>query len=255
MKTLIISLLFMLFCSVIYPQNITNTLGSSGIFTIKDASGNYLTLSQSTGQVNILKTLRLENTTSSSLGIIFKGTNSFLHVYKASGSDGFNTFLGINAGNFTMSGSGVYASYNTAIGYLCLNNNTNGFRNTALGYSALFSNSTGGDNTSVGNESLTANTTGYNNTALGNGSLYSNTTGYNNTALGDVSLATNTLGNYNTAVGLASMNINSTGSYNTALGVNSLYANGTGNSNTAIGSYSLYNNTASSNTAVGDSSL
>ncbi len=55
----------LLICNLQYGQNITNTLGTSGLFTIKDASSNFLTLSQSTGQVNILKTLRLENTTNS----------------------------------------------------------------------------------------------------------------------------------------------------------------------------------------------
>ncbi len=61
--------------------NIINTLGTGGVFSIKDAASDYFTLSQSTGEVNILKSLRLENTTSSSIGIIFKGTDRFLHNY------------------------------------------------------------------------------------------------------------------------------------------------------------------------------
>ena len=110
MKTLIVSFSFFFICSLLYSQNITTTLGTSGIFTIKDASNNYLTLSQSTGQINILKTLRLENTTSSSLGIIFKGADRFIHNYGSG-----NTFMGINSGNFTMTGA-----LNTALGFITL---------------------------------------------------------------------------------------------------------------------------------------
>ncbi|MBL0109005.1 MAG: hypothetical protein IPP52_17440 [Ignavibacteria bacterium] len=80
MKTLLISISFLISTSV-FSQNIVNTLGTSGIFSIKDASSNYLTLTQSNGQVNILRNLRLENTTGSSLGVLFKGTERFLHNY------------------------------------------------------------------------------------------------------------------------------------------------------------------------------
>ena len=131
MKTIILSLILVLTTLNIFSQSITNTLGSSGIFTIKDASTNYLTLSQSTGQVNILKTLRLENTTSSTTGVIFKGVDRFLHNYGTN-----NTFIGINSGNFTMTGY-----QNTVMGYNSLNSNTTGYQNTALGYGTLSSNS------------------------------------------------------------------------------------------------------------------
>ena len=163
MKTKIFLVLIctLLIFNLINAQSITNTLGTSGIFTIKDASNNYLTLNQSTGQVNILGTLRLENTTSSTTGVIFKGTDRFIHNY---GSQ--NTFVGINSGNFSMTG----------------------YENTALGNYSLFSSTSGYRNTAFGTYSLSFNTGGYNNTALGSQSLYSNTTGANNTALGVSSL-------------------------------------------------------------------
>jgi len=119
MKTKIFLILIsnLIICNVLIAQSITNTLGTSGIFTIKDASNNYLTLNQSTGQVNILGTLRLENTTNSTTGIIFKGTDRFLHNYQAPGTDGFNTFIGLNSGYFILSWSSILASYNSSVGY------------------------------------------------------------------------------------------------------------------------------------------
>jgi hypothetical protein len=99
----IIFLFIILFTASVYSQNITGTLGTNGLFTIKDATNNYFTLSQSTGQVNILRSLRLEVTGSSSTtGVTFKGVDRFLHNFTPTGGDGYNTFLGINSGNFTM---------------------------------------------------------------------------------------------------------------------------------------------------------
>ncbi len=159
MKTLLIVISILTTMSV-FSQNITNTLGTNGLFTIKDASNNYLTLSQSTGQVNILKTLRLENTTNSGLGIIFKGAERFLHNYGTN-----NTFLGINSGNFTMTGVGA----NTAVGDKSLYSNTTGFYNTAVGMSSLFSNTSGIGNTALGNNAGSSITTGSNLTCIGFG--------------------------------------------------------------------------------------
>jgi hypothetical protein len=228
-----------------YTQNITNTLGTSGTFTIKDGSTNYLTLTQSSGQVNILKSLRLESTIDSTTGIIFKGTSRFLHNY------GTGTFLGINAGNFTMIGYD-----NTAVGPYSLYANTTGYDNTAVGPYSLYANTTGSDNTAVGPYSLYSNTTGYVNTAVGPYSLYANTTGSDNIAVGPLSLQANTTGYDNTAVGLNSLYSNTTGYDNTAVGLNSLYSNTTGYDNTAVGLNSLYSNTTGyDNVALGYGSM
>ncbi len=269
-----------LIASISNAQDITNTLGTNGVFKIKDGSSDYLTLSQSTGEVNILKTLRLENTTSPTTGVIFKGADRFLHNYGAN-----NTFIGINSGNFTMTGSnntanGVQSLYsnttgynntalgfqsilssssgyeNTAIGVNSLYSTTTGYQNTALGVQSLFSNSSGYWNTALGLNSLYSNTTGHENTAVGLGSLQLNKTGFGNTAVGHVSLISNTTGSYNTANGIQSLYSNTTGSYNTANGNRSLYSNTTGFVNTANGDNSLYSNTTgSNNTAIGTGAL
>jgi trimeric autotransporter adhesin len=274
MKIIITFLLFFMLTSVIYAQNnITNTLGTGGLFIIKDSSNGFLTVDQSTGQINIDRTLRLENTFSPSLGVIFKGANRFLHDYKSSGTVGGNTFLGINAGNFTMSGTTYQASYNTGIGYSVLSNISTGSDNTAMGYYSLYFNTDGYQNTALGNNTLYVNSSGYQNTALGYQSLLANSIGHQNTAIGVQSLYSNDGGNYNTAIGfqslysniggfkntalgLGSLQYNTSGSNNTASGFNSLFSNTTGGDNTATGYLSLANNTTgTSNTASGFYSL
>ncbi len=108
----------------------------------------------------------------------------------------FNTFLGADAGNVTMTGSG-----NTATGAFALQSNTTGFNETATGAGALQSNTTGTTNTATGVSALLINTTGSNNTATGAGALFNNTTGSHNTATGFNALQSNTTGTNNTAVG------------------------------------------------------
>jgi len=235
-------LVLMLSTSLTYSQNnITNTLGASGIYYIKDATSNYFTVTQSTGSVNILKSLRLELTgNSSTVGVIFKGTNRFLHDFAPIGSNGENLFLGLSAGNFTMSAS-------TA---------TEASRNTGIGDYALWSISTGSDNTAIGNQSLFYNSTGSDNTAIGRGSMYKNSTGSYNTALGSSTLYYNTTGNYSTAMGYRALERNDSGIDNSAFGCNALSLNTSGNNNTAFGSNVLFNNTVGfDNTGIGYLSL
>ena len=237
-KILFIIICNLIICNLQYTQNITNTLGTSGLFTIKDVSNNYLTLTQSTGQVNILKTLRLEYTTSSGLGIIFKGADRFLHNYQASGTNGYNTFLGINAGNFTMAGSGPQASYNTGIGF-SLGSLTTGYENTAMGFNSLNFNTTGYFNTAVGVQSLNSNTMGFQNTAMGLNSLYSNDIGVYNTAVGFGSLFSNTFGAWNTALGYNAGSTITTGSNLTCIGNNSQPTTGSADHQVTLGDFGV----------------
>ncbi len=116
--------------------------------------------------------------------------------YAGAGSGANNTFLGVNAGNFTMSGSG----------------------NTGIGVSALFGNTTGINNTAGGNGALQSNTTGLENTASGYGALFSNTMGRSNTASGAGALFSNTTGNFNTAIGLNAGGSLTTGDNNICIG-------------------------------------
>ncbi len=240
----------MLISFISNAQDITNTLGAGGQLIVKDASTNFLTISQATGQVNILNSLRLENTDNTTTGVIFKGTNRFLHNYYNGVS--YNTFLGINAGNFTL----TTANENTGIGYLSLSDLTTGDYNTAVGRSALEFNTTGYSNTAMGYFSLSTNTTGVQNTALGDYSLFANTDGYENTAVGYLSLESNIEGYRNTAVGSESLNLNTYGRDNSAFGYQSLYNNTTGVVNSAFGRESLFSNTTGhSNSAYGSGTL
>ncbi|MDP2303939.1 MAG: tail fiber domain-containing protein [Ignavibacteria bacterium] len=256
-------------------QDIILTLGNTppGVFYLNNSSSlPLITVSSLTGEVNILNGLRLELTGNSpTTGVIFKGTNRFVHNFQALGTVGHNTFVGLNSGNFSMafSSSSLDASnntgigegsltgltqgyFNTAVGYNSLNANADGNWNTGLGAYALKSNTSGEENTAVGYYALTANTTGIENTSVGAFSMYQSTTGNANSGLGYYTLNNNTTGSANTASGHSALFSNTTGRYNTATGFYSLYANTIGEFNTASGDYSLYTNLAGNkNTANG----
>ena len=246
MKTLLTLFLFFLITTLTYPQNnITNTLGPYGTFIIKDGSNILLSLNQEDGILNLTN------------GTIYREFNRMLHFYTPPTSVGDNTFLGIYAGNFTMSGTNNYeATNNTGIGNYALTNLTSGYQNSGIGSNTLYNNTSGSFNTAIGGYSLYSNTTGQENTAIGTNSLYHNTIGKQNTAVGDQSLNSNTTGDFNTATGYQSLTLNSTGISNTATGGFSLASNTTGNYNTASGVSSLYyNSTGTSNTTSGAFSL
>lgn len=228
--------------------------------------------------------LVLPNTTDSLTGVIYKGTERFIHNYKPESSVGYNTFVGVNAGNFTMIGDYYNdASNNVGVGYSALKSNTIGYANTANGGNALYSNTSGFFNTAVGFYALYSNTTGYLNTASGVNALYSNTYGNLNTANGFRALYSNTDGWENTAIGSSALYSNTMGYYNTAIGINALWANKANSRSTAVGyqamgfadsresgrdtyntavgyeallgSLSYLDNTGRYNTAVGDQAL
>jgi hypothetical protein len=141
-----------------------------------------------------------------------------------------NAFVGIEAGNATMTGVS-----NAAVGYVAFTNNTTGTFNAAFGEAAL-----------------NANTTGTENAALGSGALELNTTGGANTASGWASLINNTIGSYNTGTGNEALYFNTTGGFNTASGTSALQQNTTGSNNTASGYLSLlWNTTGSLDTGLG----
>ncbi|HRE12528.1 MAG TPA: tail fiber domain-containing protein [Ignavibacteria bacterium] len=268
MKTLKTIIIILSFSGALFAQNITNTLGSSGTFTIKDASNTYFSLNQSNGRLTLISPLA-----GNQRGSIFKGVDRFLHTYNGSGTNGWNTFLGLYAGNFTMSGSGSQGSYNTGVGVQSLSSLTTGSKNSAFGNESLLSNTTGSENCAFGTSSLLFNTTGFNNSAFGseallfntsgrwnsafgNKSLHSNQTGYSNSAFGDATLSSNTTGYENSAFGNLSLNNNTSGIQNSAFGVGSLFSNTIGYYNSAFGVYSLGSNTTGIyNTALGHGSL
>ena len=206
------------------------TTGSAGLFSagpgatliLGQSSGLNMFSVSSNGDVGLAGNLSLPYTTNMPTGVIMVGNQSFAHSFGS-----FNTFIGLSAGNFTMTGS-----YDTAMGVQALFSNTTGLGNTASGASALQLNKTGNYNTASGMNAL-YNTTGNGNTASGMNALYSNTTGTGNTASGMEAL-------YNT-----------TASNDTASGFQALYSNTTGTQNVADGYQALYNNTGSNNIAFG----
>lgn len=207
--------------------------------------------------------LALPATTTPTSGVISQSGSSFLHSF---GTE--NTFLGLAAGNFTMTGnfntgSGAFAllsnttgENNTAIGVRALLFNTAGSRNTATGAFALRDNTTGSDNTASGYFALRFNTSGFENTASGMFALANNTTGNTNTATGAHALEQNTIGSSNTASGRYALLSNTSGNNNTALGFNALLGNTTGIENTASGARALEQNSIGNyNTASGNNAL
>jgi hypothetical protein len=127
--------------------------------------------------------LALPNTTSSTSGVVTLGGNPFLHNYGT-----FNTFVGLAAGNFNMTGQS-----NTGVGVSALQDNSTGINNTATGYVALPRNTSGSNNTAEGYGALEFSTTGSNNTATGfwagltANTNNANTTGSGNTFIGSYS--------------------------------------------------------------------
>ena len=256
MKKIIFLLLVLISVSDNFSQNITNTLGASGLFSIKDGSTTFMSLSQATGNLSLNKNIMMQFTISSSEGIIFKYGLRFIHDFFDPATYGGNTFVGLNSGNFTMGGSLGQGSYNTGMGLYTLNSLTNGYGNSAFGLYALYGNTSGNQNTADGASSLAFNSLGSYNTAAGANSLYNNSSGFGNSAFGHSALLGNSTGNNNSAFGNSSLTSNTTGYPNSAFGAGALYNNTTGKENTAVGYSALLSNVSGfQNTAVGDSAL
>ena len=105
---------------------------------------------------------------------------------------------------------------NTATGAGALLSNT-GYQNTANGSFALFLNTIGFYNTAIGGMALQNNTNGEENTANGAFALFYNTTGNYNTAIGSSALEHNITGESNTAIG-AGAGASISGSGNVCIG-------------------------------------
>ncbi len=273
MKLSICVLLISSFYNTVVSQNITNTLGTLGIFRIKDNSTTFLSMDQSTGVLSLNRNMNLLNSTSISTGVIMKNSTPFIHDFTGAGTDGNNTFIGVNSGNFSMGGAvntyGSYntalgkntmirnttGSYNTSIGYLTLNQNTTGLLNTAVGTYSMNLNVTGSFNTTLGASTLNNNTTGSRNIAIGTYSLINNTTGFDNLAIGYQSQFSGIDNNSNTSVGNFTLNKNAA-YYNSAFGFSSLRENINGLANCAFGNQSLLNNSYGSfNCSFGSESM
>jgi hypothetical protein len=215
--------------------------GSTPLFAEAD------TLAAVVARGNTIPVTTPSNTASS---VIYKGATPFLHdidpaIVGGVNPDGLNTFLGINAGNFTMGSTATetyHASENTGVGYYALNSLTVGYDNTALGKHSMLATTTGSKSTAVGAASLAKQTSGSHNTALGYSTLYQNISGNDNTAIGAAALNDNTA-SYNTGIGFSALKKNVGGTYQTALGSQAgmYYADGSPTTETNTTSdYSVY---------------
>lgn len=225
----------------IYSQtgSINNTLGEGGSFVIKDATETFLNLDQADGYLNLSKSLELLETSGAAIGVIYKGSNRFIHNYTPPVADGFNTFVGVNSGNFTMMANLSFkASNNTAVGHSTLTNITTGYNNSAFGVFALTSNTTGNNNSAFGYSALRFNTTGLDNSAFGSYTLYSNTTGDANSAFGYFALR-NTTGINNSAFGRLAGSTLTSGSNNTFIGNNAQPSSATVSNEIVLGNSSI----------------
>ncbi len=161
------------------------------------ASGSSLTLKALNGADNCGSTVKF---TASGTAIVLNVTDGNV-----------NTFVGLNAGNSSLSGDS-----NTGLGGLVLNSLTSGSGNLAIGY-----------------RSLQANTSGSQSMALGLLSMYQLNSGAGqNVGVGYATLANSTSAEFSTAIGLGAL-INSNGQYNVAIGHEAAQ-------NVTTGNYDLY---------------
>jgi hypothetical protein len=200
------------------------------------ANGTYFGAGKFAGNVAIGSGVLIYNTAGTeNIGI---GSSALRYWNQASGGNN------VAIGGYSLGGSSNAGSYNIAIGYSALGNNsgssTTGSYNTAVGIQALQSNTTGNYNTAMGYQAMSSGTntsnensafgmytlqsnTGSNNSGFGSRALYSNTSGNTNSAFGSYSLFSNTSARYNSAMGAFALRyINGTsgdlGAYNVALG-------------------------------------
>lgn len=121
------------------------------------ATKNYVDSLSSLADLTLSGNLTLPATTSTT-GIIYAGSNRFIHGYGST----TNAFIGTNSGNLTMTGV-----FNTAVGGNSLDANTSGHDNVSMGYDSLGANLGGNNNVGVGNFALGGNQSGSYNVALG----------------------------------------------------------------------------------------
>ena len=172
------------FSLVWFGQSAGAALSASGAYgpTIPGGSTNLF----------ITPTTNFDGTIAVSVKKITAGSQPMLTLFDSTSTDRFelrennvfgNTFVGLNAGLYSTTGS-----YNTANGQNASYYNTTGSYNTANGQAALYSNTTGSYNTANGQNASYYNTTGSYNTANGQYALVYNTTGSYNTANGQNAL-------------------------------------------------------------------
>lgn len=185
------------------------------------------------------------STTAIDLGVVTMDGSSYLHSY---GGD-TNLFIGVGAGNFTLTDQ-----QNVGIGNISLSSLTSGQRNVAVGERSGRDNTDGNDNTFIGNRAGRLATTSTRNTMVGAGAMSNPTApgidniGVGNSVFNDAAFTGIRNIGIGTTVGLAM----TTGTDNIGIGESALIALTTGTQNVMIGTDSGGLLTIESfNTAVG----
>lgn len=178
------------------------------------------------------------------------GTTGAIYLNGTSGGGGTlfmhafldNTFLGLDAGNLTMTGT-----ENVAIGDGAGNSFTGALRNVLVGHDAGTFITGGDDNTGVGHLALGSMTTGSGNIAIGRSALLLSSDGFSNVAIGNSALSSTpgAPGAENVAIGTSALADLTDGDNNAAVGTSSLQQITTGSSNIALGSFAGLNLTGS----------
>ena len=223
-----------------HPGNIEANLSNTGFFLIKNNTVKYLTIRGDNGKIII------PNATSTGIGVIYKEADPFLHDYRPAGADGKNIFLGVGAGNFTMTAPFSFnSSHNSGVGYTALAALTTGSWKSSFGAYSLSANTTGENNSAISYAALQNNTTGSLNAAYGRYALHSNNIENNNCAFGTSALASNSSGNGNTVFGYTAGQFLTTGSNNIVIGNNAQASTTTVSNEVTLGnssnnSYRMY---------------
>ena len=144
-----------------------------------------------------------------------------------------NSFIGVNTGNETTTGTN-----NIGNGFTTLTSLTTGNKNLALGFESMVFNTTGSENVALGANALRQNSTGFANIAIGTNALLQSNSALN-VAIGYQSMSGNISGANNTAAGYQALTQTTTGSSNAAFGDRALYQNTTGDFNAAMGYLAL----------------
>ena len=196
---------------------VTDNSGGIGLPTGTTVNGTAINLP---GNLSVGNTVQLPATTSASTGVILFGGRPYIHFFADPTSSGNNTWIGLNAGNFTLhptSDPSVQAAWNTAVGPGVLHLLTTGYSNT-----------------SMGNGNAQAMTTAYYNSSYGGDALHALVDGYNNAVFGTASMLVSVSGHDNSSFGHQALK-NSTNHYNSGFGSGSLYSLSSGASNAGFG--------------------
>lgn len=176
-------------------------------------------------------TISVDANVGTGVGVIYKDAKRWLYDFNPAHNgtvqpDGYNLFLGVEAGNVTgtpatsMGASATAedeSSYNIGIGYRSAYSITKASYSIGIGYKALYSLSEGNSCVGIGTEACKNITTGDACIGIGHHALFTNSTADSSVAVGHGALYYSN-GEANTAIGLYALYNITSGTYNVAIG-------------------------------------